>query len=790
LSARAGEDWTRWRGPNMDLSVKGSGTFEPDRKYRLEVAWRRPLGPGYSAVSLAGGIAVTAFASGEHDVVAAFDAATGEERWRTPVGPRYPGHWGSQDGPISTPLIADGRVFIVDTGGRLAALDLADGSVIWSSDLAEDHDSPAPFYGFATSPIPFDDLVIVQTGGKQAAIAAFQADTGEVRWACCQGAVNYQSPFIADFEGEPLLLGVGDKRLFGVDPRSGRQLWSVEHGGDGSVIGSMSSNIVPTSNHRFFLKNRASGSKLFELVGPEQGGVREVWSSRSIRGTYVVAVHHDGYIYGPSGRIMTAISAETGETAWKSRTPSDGFPIVVDGHLVVATKDGALSVGRASPQGYQEMAGLNLFDDLVWTPASFYQGSFYLRSMSELARVDVVEASVPMALDRERPGVLPESDFAKWVAKTESSADPGAEIDRFLQSQPRLPVIEDKDKVHFIYRGPGRDIALVSDLFGGRTDRPMNRIADTDFFYYSSPLEPDARITYGFLRDFEHWVLDDRNPQRDERYYGDSRSVVTMPDWRPPGFLHEATPRRRGRLEEVPFSSSHRQIHLPLKVYLPADYDPDQRYPVLYIHAGTLEILFGRMVQTLDNLIGQSVQPLIAVFIPAPGERPNGASNGYTIYQSYSGAEKDATRRMLVEEVVPLVEERYPIIDDPQSRGLVGGDYTAFASFYAAAKHPDLFARLGLRSIVYESAYREEYAALLASPQEQPLTVYLEWGKYDDKSEKEGWDARADSMAFARMLRSKGYSYVGGETHDGAGFSSWRNRTDRLLQTLFPLKKD
>ncbi|HSR50334.1 MAG TPA: PQQ-binding-like beta-propeller repeat protein [Acidobacteriota bacterium] len=774
----------------MDLSIENTGTFEPDRQYRLEVAWKRPLGPGYSAISLLGGTAVTAFASGEQDVVAAFDVATGEERWRTGIAPRYPGHWGSKDGPISTPMIAEGRVFIVDTGGRLVALDLSDGSELWSTNLPTDHEAPVPFYGYATSPVPFGDAVIVQTGGKDAAIASFEAASGEVRWVCCEGAVNYQSPFLTTFRGEPLLIGVGDKRLFGVDPRNGRQLWAVEHGGDASDIGSQSSNIVPISDDRFFLKNRASGSKLFELIGAEEGGAREVWTSRSIRSTYVVSVHHGGYIYGPTGRIMTAISAETGKTAWKSRTPSDGFPIVVDGYLVVATKDGSLSLGPASPKGYEEMASLDLFDDLVWSPASFHDGSLYVRSMSELARVDVVEASATTVLDGGRPGVLPQSDFGRWVVATESSADPVLAIDQFLQSQPRLPVIEDNDKVHFIYRGPGHDMALVSDLFGGRTDRPMNRIADTDFFYYSSPLEPDARVTYGFLKDFDQSILDQQNPQRDELSYGYSRSVVTMPDWRPPDFLYEAAPSRRGRLEEVPFSSRHREIHLPLKVYLPAGYEPGQRYPVLYIHAGNLEILFGRMVQTLDNLIGESVQPLIAVFIPTPGERADGSTSGLTVYQSYTGEDKDATRRMLVEEIVPLVEERYPIIDDRESRGLVGGSYTAFASFYAAAKHPDLFGRLGLRSIVYESAFRDEYSALLSTPQDQPLTVYLEWGKYDSKSENEGWDARADGMAFGRMLRSKGYQYEGGEVHDGAGFSSWRNRTDKLLKTLFPLQED
>ena len=30
---------------------------------------------------------------------------------------------------------------------------------------------------------------------------------------------------------------------------------------------------------------------------------------------------------------------------------------------------------------------------------------------------------------------------------------------------------------------------------------------------------------------------------------------------------------------------------------------------------------------------------------------------------------------------------------------------------------------------------------------------------------------------------------TGGEVHDSGGWSSWRNRTDRVLETLFPLRR-
>ena len=39
-------------------------------------------------------------------------------------------------------------------------------------------------------------------------------------------------------------------------------------------------------------------------------------------------------------------------------------------------------------------------------------------------------------------------------------------------------------------------------------------------------------------------------------------------------------------------------------------------------------------------------------------------------------------------------------------------------------------------------------------------------------------------------LRAAGYDFVGGEAHDGMGWPSWRNRTDALLEALFPLEEE
>ena len=235
-------DWPGYRGPGHDNRVAAAGAFA-ERDVGLRVAWRSVLGSGYSGVAVVGGRAVTLFAAGEHDIVAAFDIASGEELWRYRLGPTYTGHDGSHDGPISTPAVAGGRVYALGAWGALAALDLETGAEVWRTDLVDDHGAEKPWYGFSSSPLVAGGRLIVEfTVQEKGSIAGFDADTGERLWIAGDDAVSYQSPVPLSLAGVDQVMAVGEAFLYGIDPQSGDLLWSYEHGGDGAAIGSGSMN--------------------------------------------------------------------------------------------------------------------------------------------------------------------------------------------------------------------------------------------------------------------------------------------------------------------------------------------------------------------------------------------------------------------------------------------------------------------------------------------------------------------------------------------------------------------
>ncbi len=121
----------------------------------------------------------------------------------------------------------------------------------------------------------------------------------------------------------------------------------------------------------------------------EKYQVEALWQSRDLRGNFSEPVYHAGYIYGFSGAFLTCINPETGRSIWKSRTTGDASLILVDDHLVVLNSGGKLFVAAASPDGFREKTALQITGGRNATPPSFADGRIYVRSLREIARVEI-----------------------------------------------------------------------------------------------------------------------------------------------------------------------------------------------------------------------------------------------------------------------------------------------------------------------------------------------------------------------------------------------------------------
>jgi len=590
--------------------------------------------------------------------------------------------------------------------------------------------------------------------------------------------------------GAPMVIAAGLANIFGIDAASGEILWSYEHGGDPSAMGGATIVPVPAGDDRFFIMNTTDSSSMLQVSHNDETGygAEELWATNALKTSYVTPLYHDGAIYGISGRVLTCIDAATGERKWRSREPGDGFLTRVGDQIAIVTKPGTVHVIKASSEAYEELARIEPFTEHSWSEMAYADGSLFARSMNELARIDVIQEAGESASEGAWLG---NTKFGAFLAELHEADNKTELLDKFMAEQQSFPIVEKPNVAHFVFRGESSDVGIVGDMIGFRREDPMHHVEGTDFFYYSTRLEPNAAVTYGFIKEFEDEpTADPLNDNTADGLFGEV-SFFAMPAWEAPAYIAEADKARRGRIEELSWDreitetvevegqeegeEKTKKVERSVKVYLPAGFNKksDTRYPVLYMLGGRDALAKGGMKETLDNLIGERVQPMIAVFVlPAEGEEDESPGRG--------GGYMD----MVADEIVPLIDERFPTIASPAGRACAGGGSFGRVALVAGVQKPELFGRIGSQSAILFSTPVGE---MLPSADDSMLTIYIDWGTYDMRSPHEAWDMAEDNRKAWAAMRAKGFRPAGGEVPQGYGWKCWRAQTDEMLTALFPL---
>jgi outer membrane protein assembly factor BamB/enterochelin esterase-like enzyme len=778
-STAAAQAWPRWRGAHFDGTAT-SGRHLFDSPFELRVRWKRALGAGYSGVVVAGGHAVTMFSDGTTDFVVSLVSKTGAEEWRVPLGAAFPGRDGSAGGPVSTPAIDGDTVYALGPRGDFVAIALNTGKSRWRVQIADTLGAAVPHWGFTTSPLVTRDTVVVLTGGSpHRAITAFDKRTGTVVWQRGSDGASYQSPVLATVAGTERVVVGGDQFLVALDPADGREIWRYEHTGRGfygQII-----NPVAVAPDQTLLTYRPDESVLLNTAAQPQ----VLWTTRELKLNYSTPVAFDGKVFGYSGAFLTCIDAKTGALLWRSRPPGDGFAIVVDGHLVVLTKNGGVTVAPARGDGFRPKASLDVFSRLVWTPPSFAEGSIFARdSYSEVAAIDIVPSAATTTAVATIAGVVPQSAFARWVAEVDGAPDAATRVRNYLDEHPTFPVIEGDRYAHFLYVGPVSDVALRGDMLEFGASQPLKRIGTTDVYYASFELAPDTRLAYQFVRNHDETIADPRNqmPASSLSYAGPTSLLLMPRAERLPAVPRE--PKLRGRVVEVEIETAiARAEHLRwggkrnLHVYLPPAYDAStDRYPTIYVMYGEEMRRDGHLDVLLDAEFGNKLQPAIVVFVES--------TNAY----EYARTFREAHRRMLVENVVPKIDREYRTRTAAADRYLLGADEGGFAVLETGLLFPQVFGNVVAQSAFPLSKGDEEMFALIHRSTPSRQRFHLDWGKYDPRRQADLLDVPGFTKQVRDRLAARGFTATGREWPDGSAVPLWSDRALEALQLLLPME--
>ena len=382
VSRRA--EWPGFRGPDRDGTARGvrintNWTATPP----VEL-WRKPIGQGWSSVAVDGDLFYTQEQRGDDEVVACYRVSTGEPVWRHRDPVRfYESNGGA--GPRGTPSISQGRVYALGATGILNALDARTGSVVWTRNAAKDTGRGLPGWGFTSSPLIIDDLVIVALSGT---MAGYDAKTGAPRWTAPKLLGSYSSPHRVVIDGVTQVLLLTGSGAASVDPVKGTLLWQNEWTDGGTTI--VQPAVMPDGDILINTASAMGGLGVRRLHVSRVGGewkVEERWTSNGLKPYFNDFVVHKGHAIGFDGNILASINLEDGKRDWKGGRYGQGQLLLLPDQdvLLVTSEEGELALVSALPDKYTELARIPCIDGKTWNHPVIVGDILLIRNGEQMA---------------------------------------------------------------------------------------------------------------------------------------------------------------------------------------------------------------------------------------------------------------------------------------------------------------------------------------------------------------------------------------------------------------------
>ena len=352
-------------------------------------------------------------------------------------------------------------------------------------------------------------------------------------------------------------------------------------------------------------------------------------------------------------------------------------------------------------------------------------------------------------------------------------------IASFVKSN-RFPIVQGT-KITFAYVGAADRVRLRHFIFGLPSVPAFRRAGHSELWTHTLEVPVCSRFEYKIEvvhAERSEWILDPLNPSKAHDPFG-ANSVCHSSGYVVPDWVEERVETRKGSMDSLTIKSRAFGDERALRVYLPSRFRRRARYPLLGVHDGDDYLMFSRMMTVLDNLTHRLEIPSMIVALTNPRDR----------LVEYADSERHA--RHLVEEIVPAMEENFPLVGTPSSRGLMGASFGAVASLAAAWRYPKFFGKLMLQSgsfgftdigehqrgpvfdpvVRFVNAFRER-------PGQPADRLFVSCGTYESLI--------YENRSMVPLLQATGMDVRYVEARDGHCWENWRDRMREGLSWLFP----
>jgi outer membrane protein assembly factor BamB len=355
------------------------------------VRWKLTVGEGHSSPIVAAGRIFVFTRQQGKEVASAIDPSSGKIVWQQSYPAPYkmnPAAESHGEGPKSTPVFHDGKLYTLGISGILSCWDGPTGARRWQQDFSKQYRQTSPLYGVAMSPVVDHGLLIAHVGGHDdGALTAFDENSGEVKWRWTGDGPAYASPIVADLGGVRQVITGTQNHIVGISVAGGRLLWEIPFTteyvqnipspllyGDLVILSGLEKGVFAV---RPALKN---GNWTAETVWRNRD-VSMYMSSPVLEGDLIF-----GFSHYKKGQFF-CLDAHTGATRWTGppRQGDNAAVLISGGNLILLKDGGELVIAKAGAKNFEPLRTYAVADSPTWAHPLVLRDGVVIKDATTLA---------------------------------------------------------------------------------------------------------------------------------------------------------------------------------------------------------------------------------------------------------------------------------------------------------------------------------------------------------------------------------------------------------------------
>lgn len=434
IAEATAEDWSQFQGParNGTSTETGLNLNGWDEKAPA-VLWERTINEGFGGAAIHGDeVFMVDRDLGERDRLLCLSLEDGETKWEFSfdfVGKlSFPGSRG-------VPLVEEDAVYYISGFGQVFRINRETQESDWMVPLREKYgaEEGTPKWGWAQSPVIVGDILIVPAHSDGVGLVGLDKTTGEVKWETEGFGNSHSTPTVMTLQGVEQVVYIATRRdeddsgigtTISIVPETGEVLWKTD----------LYFNKIPipfpnkvTESLVFLTGGYENGSCMIEVTKNEGKPwdvekVFDMTQGTQIHPPFVVDEHlyflanenanHKGEARKTGGLMCMDFNGNiewhTGDQPFMGR----GNMLMVEGLILIQDGEvGYLRVVKPSPEGYEEVAFLDVFgkkpevdeqiakqagrdviklpDFKYWSPMALSNGHLIMRAQDAVKCLDL-----------------------------------------------------------------------------------------------------------------------------------------------------------------------------------------------------------------------------------------------------------------------------------------------------------------------------------------------------------------------------------------------------------------